>query len=715
VTSVSPQQVTAWTNLVAEFDAGRVDSPLARESVRQLGTLGVLARAWLHAKFRDLTAAREDLAAALRFGGHLSLVQLIAGELAAVLREPGVALARLQVARMRDPRLAEKALDFELRVARRWCWYRDTRAIAARAIEEPALAQLAHSELGQLFEDAELYERALEEAEAALPSTPTADQCLRHAHLAARTLRHERAIEMVETAVRNAPERDVLLQAVEVLVAVGAFDRAESLLRDAVDRDAADVAATARLAELLLWRGEDGAACELAERALQNDPSCSPALRINGIYEVHRQRGDEALGWFDRALAVQPQDPETLAWRARCLLETETKHFDDSYQSSAAYRAVLEASNIAHGFFLPAELLRFQHDAAHMLHEGPNEADGRTGLTRQYVEPAIPFLRCIQPDAGDVLRSQDGPAQYALLTKGVEALGANYSRSTTVCRNGRLERIAAHSIRDAALRALGTIRVLPVVEVQAEIARVIAEYPESSLPLCYMGELCVWLGDVAAARLWLGRAIEHTRTTRWAYIGLSACELLEGEYVKALDVLALGVERMGNTTGAAVYPHRAEALRLLGRFDEARADLRRALETSAGRISAWINLGLLEADIGNENALAAAFEHVRRRAAGLVADASEEIREPAWLDQDGLPAATAQRRILERTLAMLRGNRATGIVTYFRADESPRVLTPADLELSRYDDSDLRSVWALIEDLSPGRRRSVRNPPHRRS
>ena len=34
-----------------------------------------------------------------------------------------------------------------------------------------------------------------------------------------------------------------------------------------------------------------------------------------------------------------------------------------------------------------------------------------------------------------------------------------------------------------------------------------------------------------------------------------ACELLEGRYENALEVLALGVERMGNTTGPAVlYP-----------------------------------------------------------------------------------------------------------------------------------------------------------------
>jgi tetratricopeptide (TPR) repeat protein len=707
VGSVSPQQVVAWADLAAEIDAGRIDSPLGRESVRRLGTLGVLARAWARAKQGELIAARGDVEAALGMSGQSPAVWLVAGMLAAVLREPGTALSRLREAREREPRLATKALEFELRIARRCCWYRDTREIAERATREAPLQQRAHAELAQLFEDAELLDRALEEADAALPSNPSGQQCLLQARLAARAWRSDRAVEMVDAALHLAVERkDVLVSAAEILMTAGAFDRAEILLREAVGHDPTNVTALSRLADLLLWQGEDGTADQLAARALALDPSYAPALRSRGICEIRRQHAHEGLAWLDRGLATRPQDPETLAWRARALLTMQQDTVDDSYQSSPAYRAVLDVSNLAGGFFLPAELLRFQYDAAHMVRCGPNEADGRTGLLRQYVEPAIPFLRRLQSDAGDILRSQDGPAQYALLSAGVEALGANYSRLTTLRRDGRLERVPASSIRDEALAALGTIRVLPPLEVRAELERVIARYPESSLPLCYMGELHIWLGDVAEARRWLSRALEHTRTTRWAYIGLSACELLDGAYGKALEVLALGIERMGKTTGAAVYPHRAEALRRLGRWDEARADLERALETSPGRISTWINRGLLEAEVGDERALAVAFEHLRRRVAGMVADAAAELREPAWLDLDRLPASAAQRRILDHMLTMLRGNRATGIVTYFRADGSLRALTPADLDWSHFDASDFRSIWTLIESFSPARLRT---------
>jgi hypothetical protein len=163
---------------------------------------------------------------------------------------------------------------------------------------------------------------------------------------------------------------------------------------------------------------------------------------------------------------------------------------------------------------------------------------------------------------------------------------------------------------------------------------------------------------------------------------------------------------MDNSTGPAVYPHRAEALRRLGRLDEARGELERAMETSPGRLSTWINSGLLEAAVGDEPALERIFASIRRRAAGLVTDAAEEIRAAAWLDGDASPSPAVQSQILERMLTMMRGNRGSGLVTYFRADGTLHVLVPEDTDPTRFDESDLRASWSLIERLSPARRRA---------
>ena len=135
--------------------------------------------------------------------------------------------------------------------------------------------------------------------------------------------------------------------------------------------------------------------------------------------------------------------------------------------------------------------MRFQYEASQTRRREPGRTDQRTGLRRQFVEPTLAFLRLIRSDAGAVLRSEDGEAQHALFSEGLDALGANYSSLTTLRRHGRLERVRVSFIREEALRALQTIRVLRPAEVRAQLEEVVARYPESSLPICYLGELYV--------------------------------------------------------------------------------------------------------------------------------------------------------------------------------------------------------------------------------
>jgi len=692
---LSDNRFAAWTSLLAEVDADRIDSPIARQSIRQLGALGVLVRAWVRAKRRELRAAREDLDRVLSVAGDSAPALLIAGVLAMLLREPGVAIARLRAAGRRNRGAMEKALEFELHVTRRLTWLRDLREVADRAIAEvPSLAREAHAVLSQLYAEALLFERAFDEAEAAFPTSPSIEQVLEHARLAVQAERSDVATKLVEAVLDQAGERDdVRLAAVEVLITAGAFARAQAELHRAIARNDTNVGAWSRLGELRLWHGDDEAADSFATRALERDPVCAAALRVRGICALRRQRVEDALRCFDSALGAAPADAETRVWRARALFLLD--------RPAEAECDLDEALRLGRGFYLAAELVRFQQEAARVLRFERGRTDGRTGLPRQLVEPAIAFLRHIRSDAAVILTSEDADAQHSLLTEGLDALGANYSILTTLRRHGHLERVPVSFIREEARAALETIRVLSPREVRTRLEQIIARYPESSLPICYLGELYVWLGDVGAARQWLHRAIEHTRTTRWAYIGLGACELIEGQYEKALDMLALGVERLENTTGPAVYPHRAEALRRLGRFDAARADLERALDATPRRLSAWINLALLEAAVGDAPALGRAFEQVRQRAAGLMADAAEDIGEAAWLDGDAVPSAAVQRRLLERMLVMLRGNRATGLVTYFRTDGSLHVLSPINTELARFDKWDLQTSWSLIKMLAP--------------
>ena len=715
--AASTTDVAAWVGLLAELKANRIDSPRAAECVRHLGGPGLLVRAWAHARKRELHAARDDVDAALQLSGDSAPALLIAGSIAALLREPRLALARWQAAVHREPRCAGIAVKLQLQLARRLSWFRELRDLAARGLEHaPQLSPTLHAELSQLFADAGLFDEARREAEAALPPSPSVQQQLDYARVAARAWHTDIAVEAVTAALEQAGnEADVILTAAEILIAIGAFERAQAILRELLVRDANNVRCWSRLAELQLWQGDHIAAEHSAQNALHHDPVCSPALRTRGICAFHRHDAAQALACFDNALAAVPNDAETLVWRARVRLLSD--------QPEEAHRDLGEASKLGGGFFLAAELLRSHDRLGWKLgfgHGDPspgvrarihcrgvrlwNQIRRRNRLSRQIVEPALAFLRLIRPDAGAILTSEDGTAQYALLRAGIAALEANYSPLTTLRRGGQLERVQVTFVREEARRALETIRVLTPTAARARLQDVMTRYPESSLPLCYMGELCLWLGEIAEAQHWLHRAIAHTRTTRWAYIGLAACELVQGHYEKTLEALAFGIKRMHDTVGPAVYPYRAEALRRLGRLDEARLDLQRAIETSPRRLSAWINLGLLEAARGDEGALGTAFERVRGWATGFMADAAAEIHEVAWLDGDALPGATVQRRLLEHMLLMMRGNRASGLVTYFCADGSLHVTARIGSDPNRFDASDLRASWSLIEAYSPAQR-----------
>ena len=58
----------------------------------------------------------------------------------------------------------------------------------------------------------------------------------------------------------------------------------------------------------------------------------------------------------------------------------------------------------------------------------------------------------------------------------------------------------------------------------------------------------------------------------------------------------------------------------------------------------------------------------RTRAPGLLSDAADELKQPAWVDADGLPDPSTEQALLEQSLRMLKGNRSSGLVTYFRSD-----------------------------------------------
>jgi len=188
----------------------------------------------------------------------------------------------------------------------------------------------------------------------------------------------------------------------------------------------------------------------------------------------------------------------------------------------------------------------------------------------------------------------------------------------------------------------------------------------------------LWVGDLEGARRDLERAIEIVLGTRWAYIGLTGIHILEGDYEQALEVSARGVKVMRGTEGPSVYIYRGEALRRLGRYREALKDLTRSVRIHPSRVSAWFNLGLLYAAIGELALFERVYARLEIQAPGLLSDAACEVGVVLWGDPGFVPPVEVRLAVIEHGLAMMRGNRSSTAMTYFTAQGRMRMVEHRD-------------------------------------
>ena len=250
-----------------------------------------------------------------------------------------------------------------------------------------------------------------------------------------------------------------------------------------------------------------------------------------------------------------------------------------------------------------------------------------------------------------------------------DALSGNFSvHPTAVIEPGRTRRLSPlPDPRSAAMDARRALRVVgfeSILELYGELLETYAHHP---LVHTHRGELYMWTGRYEEAIADFEAALEGSARTVWAYIGLALARSVTGDPEAALEVLDRAAQNtfVGPTTPVV----RGEALRLLGRDDEARADLVRAVEDSPGRISAWVNLALVAARAGQRGELRRCLRAIAERAPSLLRDlAHDRGRGLSLSDPDALVED------LEHSLRMMRGNRSSRMVTYYTADGVPHVL-----------------------------------------
>lgn len=644
--------------IIASVATGASD-PSARR--RLLGAIGAASKG-------RLRSARKRVDAALAAADGDARIHLAAASVLFVTRDYQRALDEAALAGRLDPRQRKRAVELQLAFAVALGWDQEACAVLEAAIEAEPEDPRWSAYMTRLMVRSGALEEALRWASRSLEIDDRSPRMrLEVANLMAQVGELDGARRMVAEALEVAPAGEVIywLGAGSILAEAGWIDAARDAYERARELDPGRAEIHAELAELALWRGDLELALESAARSEEAGDSAI-AARTRGAVAALRGDYRAAQRRLEEALAASPGDYIALTWRA----EVAYRLGDHERVSDLLNGATMSAP----GFHAAAWILRFLSVA---------ESDPRKSSEDRLSPVGVAELRAVVcemvPAAASVIELGTRGELVAILLGALEAMGGNRSTRTTYrSADGEIVRVLARTgVRFASRKALRQIRGRPPEQVLAALDEVVALFPGSALPVCHRGELRLWLGDLEGARRDLDEAIERWAFTRWAYIGLTGVDILEGNYERALETSAHGVEVMYGTEGPAVFVYRGEALRCLGRLSEARQDLERALAISDKRLGAWLNLGLVLLAEGDGAGAQRIWERLCREASGLLSDAATELGITIWGDPGEVATPEEQRRVLDRALVMMRGNRSTGLTTYITASGRLRFVQPS--------------------------------------
>lgn len=463
-------------------------------------------------------------------------------------------------------------------------------------------------------------------------------------------------------AASAAPSTALLLDLASLHRDAGDYASAAGLYDRVLSIDPSSAVARIATGTLCAWRGEAAEALAHAQAVLASHPDSAPALCLRAASRMLSGEVPLALEDLDRATALDPADPVAAVWRGEALLRLGRRDEALSESRRGGERSDDVSNHVAAQLLISLAQLR---------------GGDFPGLPEYVLRPALSTLwaEAAPPSSGGLAEAPDETALELLFEGALERLRGNRSPIATYVRHdGSLVRLAVPSSpRVASKRALWRfVATGSLDEALSELDRVHASVPRAAEPYNYRGELFLYLGDAPSARREFERAIALYGRSRWAYIGLAGAAVLEGRYEEALSHLAEGIVQAG-APGPTTFVYRGEALRCLGRSEEARADLTISVRRNPGRIGAWVNLALLDASEGDAAALGAIAE-LRRRAPGFVYDAAEALS----VDPSATPDLAGLSRLMKQMLAMLRGNRASSCVTYFTPDGRLRAVPPSD-------------------------------------
>lgn len=381
-------------------------------------------------------------------------------------------------------------------------------------------------------------------------------------------------------------------------------------------------------ARFALWRRDPERA-----RAILAQVSATPATRcLEAIAAIQERRWAEAESLLD-ALRDSEAHAEACSWLA--YLRRQQGRYTEALREADAADVASPVFNLA---------TRLERHLAREL-EFAATPDTKPSLVRRVLQ-AIGFGR---PQLRTIADLEHAAALYPLgvrasdsidiLADVLERFAGNRTPYLTTVQNGRL----ASYITPPDPRHLGAnIQLVlwtrgpdAVRALYHELAPRAEGHPFFRI---YQGEIELWLGNYEEAARIFSAVLKQDSTVKWAWIGFGASAMLQGDLAQAQKTWEQGLSITG-FAGPTLYVYRGECFRRQGDVPQARRELETALQQKPNRLSAQINMALLD---GEPDALARAERACIQHA-------------PLLMEQ--LSGAAPER--LEQVLQAMRGNRSS--------------------------------------------------------
>jgi len=380
------------------------------------------------------------------------------------------------------------------------------------------------------------------------------------------------------------------------------------------------------LARMALW-GMDLDEARALAALVREEPG---ARRVLAACDLLAGDPAGALVALERLIEEDPSDGEAKTWRAEALLRLG--------RHRAADQAAREAQFTSRGLLVPSRVISF-------LARAQMEAGG--GRAGKSVE----LDGLLEP----VAESASTPT-VERCERALEAFGGNRTPGASWLVDGQAcpYPTPIHP-RTCGQRAQMVLKTRGPQAALATFDDLLERHGDHPHLRTYRAELLLWLGRWEAAATDLRQALAADHRTVWAWVGLGATFMLQGDHRQALATWEEGAALFDGFVGPTTWAYRAEAYRKLGELDQAETNLVQAVNTSSRRLGTWINRALLDAARGD-------LEPATELAASLHAKAP------------GLTGSGEAVEQLERALVRMRGNRSSSLITWFADDGHLRIL-----------------------------------------